>query len=85
MQNYYLVLKNKCGRSRSQMQIYSDQGTGKMGFENGNSFVALRTVLFPSNGLITCDPGLQLLSVPLCIDYESDWYIDFLMVKNKHT
>lgn len=65
------------------MHVYSDQGTRKMDFENANSFVALRTVLFPSSGLITCDPGLQLLPIPLCIEYESD--IDFLMVKNKHT
>lgn len=45
------------------MQVYSDQGTGKMDFENANSFVALRTVLFPSSGLITCNPGLQLLPI----------------------
>lgn len=67
------------------MQVHSGQGTGKMGFENGNSFAALRTVLFPSSGLITCDPGLWLLPIPLYTEYESGWYSDFLMVKNKHT
>lgn len=85
MQNYYSVLENKRGHSHSQMQVYSDQGTGKMGLENGNSFVALRVVLFPSSSLIICGPGLQLLPIPLCVEYESDWYIGFLMVKNKHT